>query len=105
MTPARESNKGDTSGACLMIFSFRLFQLGYLAVISAESVSHFILQLSSLVGVNFSFFLPVCLLLSDSLLGCLAFWLLRFLPLSLQQADVKKFESAFTLHAGYIKLY
>lgn len=41
MTPAGESNKGDTSGACLMIFSFRLFQLGYLAVISAESVSHF----------------------------------------------------------------
>lgn len=58
VTPAGESNKGDTSGACLMIFSFRLFQLGYLAVISAECVSRFF----------FFFFFPP--LLSESISLC-----------------------------------
>ena len=74
VTPAGESNKGDTSGACLMIFSFRLFQLDYLAVIYAESVS---LSLSSgflllSEAIPLSLCLPAAPWLS---VGLFAFWL------------------------------
>lgn len=76
MTPAGESNKGDTSGACLMIFSFRLFQLGYLAVISAVCVSlHFFCFCSSLPlpeSISLSFYLSASLPLSVGLFGLVA---------------------------------
>lgn len=55
-----------------MIFSFRLFQLGYLAAISAESVSLFFLAAIPMSeSISLSFYLSACcsLTLSVGLFG------------------------------------
>lgn len=89
MTPAGESNKGDTSGACLMIFSFRLFQLGFLAVISADSVCLSVifffffvaLSLSESISLSIRIYLSACCSLTLSV-GLFAFWLFWSFSLS-----------------------